>query len=619
MPSTSTQAFTAGAAAIAIGLTFAFPRPGSGADPVTQPQLIREFFPGEEGYEPVHYAPRETITFFIAPSQGQPALWRSDGTPEGTFAVGPAPRRIEGTAINFAIEFGADAILFYTPRFDLKRDLWFSDGSQAGTQPLVSGIGSDSGGGEYISGPDLLVFRGADEAAGSELWVSDGTAAGTHLLKDLTPGPGSSRPFSFTALAEKVLFTAGSPSGLWATDGTAAGTFKLPGPAPILGRLGESAVLLLGFESDRWALWRTDGSPGGTVRLKALPPGLITGPFRSGESRGYFLLDLEDGGRELWTTDGTAAGTRALSEFPDEDPYPFPRGQAIVGNRLVFQAWTAAHGADYWISDGTVSGTKPLDLCPGPCSAASHPWVAGVEEYAVMIVDDGVHGAELWRTDGTQAGTGMIVDACPGQCEGHAYSPHRLGPYLLFVANDGAHGEELWWSTGEPGNAARLTAFQPPSPFGGAASGAVLGKRFVFDADDGVHGTELWSVALNTQPCVPGPETLCLQGGRFQVEATFRTPTRAGKANVVPLTSESGYLWFFRPDNIELIVKVINACSGYKTFWVFSAGLTNVEVDLKVTDTATGLKKTYRNPLDRPYPPRFDTNAFETCSATNGK
>ena len=29
----------------------------------------------------------------------------------------------------------------------------------------------------------------------------------------------------------------------------------------------------------------------------------------------------------------------------------------------------------------------------------------------------------------------------------------------------------------------------------------------------------------------------------------------------VPLTSDSGYFWFFDADNIELVVKVLDACT----------------------------------------------------------
>ena len=46
---------------------------------------------------------------------------------------------------------------------------------------------------------ESLYFRASDGEKGSELWVSDGTKTGTKLLKDISPGTGSSLPVSMRA------------------------------------------------------------------------------------------------------------------------------------------------------------------------------------------------------------------------------------------------------------------------------------------------------------------------------------------------------------------------------------------------------------------------------------
>jgi hypothetical protein len=107
--------------------------------------------------------------------------------------------------------------------------------------------------------------------------------------------------------------------------------------------------------------------------------------------------------------------------------------------------------------------------------------------------------------------------------------------------------------------------------------------------------------------------TLCLQGGRFAVSARWQTATGSGQAQAVQLTGDTGYFWFFNPANVELVVKVLDACATFQRFWSFSAGLTNVQVDLTVQDTLTGTTKVYHNPLNTPYPPKLDANAFSTC------
>ena len=114
--------------------------------------------------------------------------------------------------------------------------------------------------------------------------------------------------------------------------------------------------------------------------------------------------------------------------------------------------------------------------------------------------------------------------------------------------------------------------------------------------------------------CTAGPTTMCLSGGRFRVEATYRTPSgQSGSGQAVAITADTGYFWFFDAANIEVIVKLLNACSFANRFWVFGAGLTNVEVTLTITDTRNGTVKTYTNPQGTAFQPVQDTNAFATC------
>ena len=109
--------------------------------------------------------------------------------------------------------------------------------------------------------------------------------------------------------------------------------------------------------------------------------------------------------------------------------------------------------------------------------------------------------------------------------------------------------------------------------------------------------------------------TLCLSGDRFKVQAHWATPDgRSGSGQAVQLTSDTGYFWFFSSSNVEMVIKVLNACGVNQDFWVFAGGLTNVQVDLTVTDTQTGTVKTYRNPQNTAFLPIQDTGAFATCS-----
>lgn len=134
----------------------------------------------------------------------------------------------------------------------------------------------------------------------------------------------------------------------------------------------------------------------------------------------------------------------------------------------------------------------------------------------------------------------------------------------------------------------------------------------------GLPELTLTDVGLGGAACTPGPTTLCLHGGRFAVDAQFATPNGdRGQAQAVRLTADTGYFYFFGASNVELVVKALDGCGLNGRFWIFSAGLTNVEVDLRVTDTATGEVRHYVNPLGTAYPPKLDTNAFASCDSGN--
>lgn len=110
--------------------------------------------------------------------------------------------------------------------------------------------------------------------------------------------------------------------------------------------------------------------------------------------------------------------------------------------------------------------------------------------------------------------------------------------------------------------------------------------------------------------------SLCLQEDRFRVEVDWRiSPTGPSLLfNAVETASEAGYLFDpFFPDNIELITNVIDGCSVNNRFWVFAAGVTDVEFTITVTDTKTRTVKTYNNVFFTPFQPVNDFSAFATC------
>jgi hypothetical protein len=97
--------------------------------------------------------------------------------------------------------------------------------------------------------------------------------------------------------------------------------------------------------------------------------------------------------------------------------------------------------------------------------------------------------------------------------------------------------------------------------------------------------------------CAGGGDTaLCLGGDRFRLAVDWEDPRgRRGSGWPVPLTGDTGAFWFFNDQNVELIVKVLDARAINGHFWVFYGSLSNVAFTFRVEDTETGARKRYTN------------------------
>jgi hypothetical protein len=112
-------------------------------------------------------------------------------------------------------------------------------------------------------------------------------------------------------------------------------------------------------------------------------------------------------------------------------------------------------------------------------------------------------------------------------------------------------------------------------------------------------GTVSPASALAPDACTPFAPVFCAHDERFWVSAIFSAPSLGisnAAATAVPLTNDTGYFWFFSSNNVELVVKVVDGRAFNGFYWVFCAALSDLAYTVTVTDTATGVVKTYTNP-----------------------
>jgi ELWxxDGT repeat protein len=438
-----------------------------------------------------------------------------------------------------------------------------------------------------------------------QLWRTDGTAAGTFALTSFgdfgSPKLGQT---SAAVLHGKLLFPVETASGdeeIWESDGTPEGTrraFGFPERVRWLrGLTTLNGVLYLYSQRLDTAgshLWRSDGTAAGTRKMATtVADGFDPPQFFALGSDVWFAATNPWSGQELWRTDGTPLGAAPFADLEPGAASSWPHDLTAFQGALYFlTSDTSGHGA-LWRSDGSVAGTVRVQTLPS--------WAGGLTAAGgrlFFVLDDGVHGAELWTSNGTAAGAALVRDIAPGRFASLPALLTSAGGKLYFVATDRVHGFELWTSDG---TAAGTRLVQDIAPEGISAAPdrlTVAGDRLYFTADDGESGRELWALPLTTPSgCRASSTRLCLDGGRYQVEASWSDfEGQHGRGTAVALTADTGYFWFFSPENVEAIVKVLDGRGVNGHTWVFYGALSNVEYTLTVTDTETGLTRRYFNP-----------------------
>jgi len=341
------------------------------------------------------------ITYFVAKDayHGR-ELWRTDGTSGVTRLVKDLSPGARDSGFDMANIGGT---LVFTSRYrtdegSYSSALWRSDGTEEGTvlvyefKDMTYSPGFDDA--QVIDG--VAYFRGRDETTGYELWRSDGTAAGTRLVADVMPGASGSHPSVLTNVDGVLYFAANDGSGndLWKSDGTAAGTVRVKDFDPssssagidrIYAAEGRVYFFVRGIGPD--VFWTSDGTEEGTIPLGSALLGA-----NSALGSLFVYHKQVNSGTQMFVTDGTISGTRALQ-------WGYSRHLTNVNGTVFFDGEWGLHK-----TDGTVAGTV-LVKAFGP--GGVHPKeLTNVNGTLFFLSDD-----RLWKSDGTEAGTVPVDDS----------------------------------------------------------------------------------------------------------------------------------------------------------------------------------------------------------------
>lgn len=272
--------------------------------------------------------------------------------------------------------------------------IWSTDGTQAGTKPLVGRV---SHGSKLIVSGGQPYFSSQDNDTSTILWASDGDEENTRTVAT-APGDSGYAPQLIPFRGAVYLFT---PDALFKFSGA-------PAEVETVHELEESVPVVRTWVAEETIFF-------------AFSPSIY-------ES-------------QLWKTDGTAEGTTLVRKFPEH--FGVISSAAVVGSHLVFIVDDGIHGQEPWITDGTDEGTHLLrDIQPSYRRDPGSLFSAGGLAYFVAETTE--HGRELWQTDGTAGGTVLTADVHRGAASSDPENFALAGDTLYFTAVTREHGRELW-------------------------------------------------------------------------------------------------------------------------------------------------------------------------------
>jgi hypothetical protein len=388
---------------------------------------------------------------------------------------------------------------------------------------------------------------------------------------------------------------------------------------------------------ERHDLWSVPITGGGAIRLNGqLTAGGDVVNFRVGSPAGWVFYGADqaaDGRDELYRVPTAGGAAERMN------------GALATGGEVVLthlqepayrvspaDGYSVVYGADERVNDRVeLFVSSPGGEETGPCDPDATTLCLQDERFEVQV---------SWTDFAGNSGPGRATALSDESGDFWFFQPDSNEMIVKIIDGCGATGS--WWVSWRALSNVEMTltirdlltgqVLRYANPLGFASNGH-LDIETIFRCDGSGPPSETFDTSVDLPPpgppaleefvdpqqigpCVPdGDRKLCFGGGRFSVEGTFLSFTGdGGPAHLIQRNDASGYAWFFGAQNYEMLFKLFDGCAYNGRHWVFLAGLTNVEVEMTITDHWTGQVYRQTNVLGVDYPTHLAIDTpFDFC------
>ena len=259
-----------------------------------------------------------------------------------------------------------------------------------------------------------------------------------------------------------------------------------------------------------------------------------------------------DGRGARLNADDRAGILSLYAALPDRPAAPSGLAATAASSSSIQLTWkdNSTNETSFRVEMKTTGAFKQVLTTAANATSATLNGLAPQTAYTFRVRARGVGGFSPWSDEA--GATTQAPPLPPAAPSGLVAQPHS-GTEIRLTWEDRSNDEtQVLVEQASPAEGFRQIAALPANAESFAATGLAPETPYTFRVRAGnAHGASPWSSLASATtpgepgPCLPGPQTLCLLGGRFAVAVQWRNGAAHGAGNALPLagSDQAGLFW----------------------------------------------------------------------------